>query len=52
MALQDFRWNLPLRRFTDWVETKDERRLTFSFEDCVDFFNTESDKKIKFYHQD
>ena len=45
MALQDLRWNLPLRRFTDWVETKDERRLIFSFEACLDFFNTESDKK-------
>ena len=27
------------------METKDERRLTFSFEACLDFFNTESDKK-------
>ena len=27
------------------METKDERRLIFSFEACLDFFNTESDKK-------
>ena len=34
--------DLPLRRFSDWVATEDERRLTFSFEACLDFFNTES----------
>ena len=45
VALQDFKWNLPLRRFTDWVATEDELRLTFSFEACLDFFTTASGKK-------
>ena len=27
------------------MATEDERRLTFSFEACLDFFNTESVKK-------
>ena len=29
------------------MATEDERRLTFSFEACLDFFNTESVKKKK-----
>ena len=45
MALLDLKWNLPLRRFTDWVATEDERRLTFSFEACLDLFTAASDKK-------
>ena len=45
VTLYDLGWNLPIRRFTDWVATEDVLRLTFSFEACLDFFPTASGKK-------